>query len=177
MRTHAGRGTTFRMRLPLSLAVVDVLLVSVAEQTWGFNVVRRVQHSNYEDSWTPATRGNASFLAQSGTLAGLTDLHRGLVLDVTPELTDRVDGAPAEPMLYIVNGFTVGGAYRVNAERDALGNLNATGMRFTGMCDAAEKDRQRVIVSGCHFGVYGMVAGLAAIAAAHEDYASWDYTI
>jgi hypothetical protein len=43
---------------------------SVAEQTWGFNVVRRVQHSNYEDSWAPAVRGNASFLAQSGTLAG-----------------------------------------------------------------------------------------------------------
>ena len=36
----------------------------------------------------------ASFLRQSGTLEGLTDLRRGLVLDVTPELTQRTTGEP-----------------------------------------------------------------------------------
>jgi hypothetical protein len=35
----------------------------------------------------------ASFLGQSGTLTGLTDLKRGLVLDVTPEVTSTVSGA------------------------------------------------------------------------------------
>jgi len=88
-----GRLTEWGYEVEVTIPFKSLRFQSVADQTWGFNVVRRIQHSNYEDSWTPALRGNASFLAQSGTLVGLTDLHRGLVLDVTPELTDRVDGA------------------------------------------------------------------------------------
>lgn len=61
-------------------------------QTWGINVLRRVQHSGVQDVWTPAVRANASFLGQSGTLGGLHDLKRGLVLEVTPTLTARLDG-------------------------------------------------------------------------------------
>src|SRR4029077_9468846 len=46
------------------------------------------------ETWTPARLKAASFLAQSGTLTGLTDLRRGLVLDVNPEFTAKADGAP-----------------------------------------------------------------------------------
>ena len=92
--TSKGRLTDFGYEVEVRIPFKSLRFQSIAEQTWGFNVVRRVQHSNYEDSWTPAQRANASFLAQSGTLGGLTDLHRGMVLDITPELTDRVDGAP-----------------------------------------------------------------------------------
>ena len=56
-------------------------------QSWALNVVRRVQSSGHEDSWTPALRAKSSFLAQSGTLDGLTDLRRGLVLDLNPVAT------------------------------------------------------------------------------------------
>ena len=63
-------------------------------QTWSINVIRKVQHSAYQDTWTPAVRASASFLSQSGTLAGLTDLHRGLVLSLNPFTTGRLDGAP-----------------------------------------------------------------------------------
>jgi hypothetical protein len=63
-------------------------------QTWGLQVVRVTQHSRYEDTWTPVLRANASFLVQAGRLVELTGLRRGLVLDVTPEFTTRVDGAP-----------------------------------------------------------------------------------
>ncbi|HVO35842.1 MAG TPA: DUF5916 domain-containing protein [Gemmatimonadales bacterium] len=63
-------------------------------QTWGLNVLRRVQHSGYQDSWAPVVRASASFMNQSGWLEGLHDLHRGLVLDLTPVATERVDGAP-----------------------------------------------------------------------------------
>jgi hypothetical protein len=62
-------------------------------QTWGINVLRRVQHSGFQDSWTPAVRANSSFLGQSGTLRGLHDLHRGLVLELTPTITGRLDGS------------------------------------------------------------------------------------
>ena len=61
-------------------------------QSWGLNIVRQVQHSGHEDSWTPARRAGLSFLAQSGVLEALTDLHRGLVVDVNPELTQRTTG-------------------------------------------------------------------------------------
>jgi hypothetical protein len=68
-------------------------------QSWGVNVLRRVQHSGYQDSWAPVVRASASFMNQAGWIDDLTDLHRGLVLDLTPVVTDRV------------NGDTTGGRY------------------------------------------------------------------
>ena len=65
-----------------------------AVQTWGINVLRRIQHSGFQDSWAPAVRANASFIGQSGTLEGLHDLQRGLVLELTPTATQRIDGTP-----------------------------------------------------------------------------------
>ena len=62
-------------------------------QSWGLNIVREVQHSGHEDSWAPARRSGLSFLAQSGTLDGLSDLRRGLVVDMNPEVTQRTVGA------------------------------------------------------------------------------------
>jgi len=62
-------------------------------QTWGIHVLRRIQHTGYQDTWAPAIRANANFLAQSGTLEGLHDMRRGLVLEATPTMTSRLDGA------------------------------------------------------------------------------------
>src|SRR5207344_2747212 len=64
-------------------------------QSWAINILRRVQSSGQEHSWTPALRAKSSFLGQSGTLDGLTDLHRGLVLDLNPVATAHTDGTPA----------------------------------------------------------------------------------
>jgi hypothetical protein len=50
-----------------------------------------VQHTGFQDTWAPAVRANANFLAQSGTLEGLHDLKRGLVLEATPTLTAKAD--------------------------------------------------------------------------------------
>ncbi|HXW96744.1 MAG TPA: DUF5916 domain-containing protein [Gemmatimonadales bacterium] len=63
-------------------------------QTWQLHVLRQVQHSGFEDSWVPAERVSSSFLAQAGTLTGLTGLDRGLTLDFTPEVTGHLDGSP-----------------------------------------------------------------------------------
>lgn len=87
-----GRLTEFGYEVEVRIPFKSLRFQTTEAQTWGLNVVRRVQHSNYEDTWAPTQRAHASFLAQSGTLTGLTDLRRGLVLDLTPELTDRVDG-------------------------------------------------------------------------------------
>lgn len=83
-------GYDVEVRIPFKSLKYQSSLV----QSWGINVTRIVQYRGYENTWTPATRASASFLAQGGTLVGLTDLHRGLVLDVTPEATQRTDGVP-----------------------------------------------------------------------------------
>jgi glutamate--cysteine ligase len=84
---------------------------------------------------------------------------------------DAVDGKPAEPMMYLVDGVPVGGMYRINANRDAYGNLNAAGMEFKGMCDEVEPTSDcRAKVMDCDFRVYGLIATLAALAAARENY-------
>ena len=82
-------------------------------QTWRINVVREVQHSGHEDSWAPARRAGLTFLGQSGSLEGLTDLRRGLVLDVNPELTQRSSGAP--------NPTPAIGGWGYRSERPSLG--------------------------------------------------------
>src|SRR3989440_7022869 len=63
-------------------------------QSWGIHILRRVQHSGFQDTWAPAVRANANFLAQSGTLDGLHDLRRGLVLEATPTMTARANRSP-----------------------------------------------------------------------------------
>jgi len=85
---------------------------------------------------------------------------------------DTVEGKPAEPMVYMVDGIPVGGMFRVNGDRDAFGNLNAAGMEFTGMCDETENVdcSELKSVEDCHFRAYGIVAAIAALAAAREDY-------
>ncbi len=83
---------------------------------------------------------------------------------------DRVEDGPAEPMIYLVDAFAVGGAYRVNATRDAQNNLNATGMRFVGMCDEQESMPEHVAVRECKFGALGLVGALASLAARREEY-------
>lgn len=63
-------------------------------QSWGIHVLRRIQHTGFQDTWAPAVRANSNFLAQSGSLAGLRDMRRGLVLEASPTVTARLDGSP-----------------------------------------------------------------------------------
>jgi len=85
---------------------------------------------------------------------------------------DKVADKPAEPMIYLIDGVPVGGMYRVNSSRDAFNNLNASGMEFTGMCDETEEDEcgKWKSVQNCHFRSFGIIAAIAALAAAREDY-------
>src|SRR6185312_5996812 len=101
-------------------------------QTWGIQIVREVQHSGYEDTWTPTVRANASFLIQAGRLVGLTHLHRGLVMDVIPEATTKV------------TGDSVNGAYRYSTTPALGGTIfwgvtNGLGLSATVQPDGGAK--------------------------------------
>jgi len=90
-----GRLTAYGFEVEIAIPFKTLRFPAGAVQSWALNVLRRVQSSGVEDSWTPAERAKSSFLAQSGTLDGLTELRRGLVLDLNPVVTTRADGAPA----------------------------------------------------------------------------------
>ena len=61
-------------------------------QEWGIQIDRRVQHSGYEETWTPARRASASFIGQSGWLVGLSGMRHGQVLEFNPEATNTTNG-------------------------------------------------------------------------------------
>jgi len=88
-----GRLTDFGFEVELRIPFKSLRFQSGASQDWGLHVVRKVQSSGYEDSWAPARRASASFLAQGGTLTGIHDLRPGLVLDLNPVVTAKIDGA------------------------------------------------------------------------------------
>ena len=88
-----GHVTPYGYEVEVRIPFKSIRYQATATQDWGFNVTRHVKHSGYDDSWAPATRAAASFLGQSGTLTGLTDLHRGTVLEFNPEITQTASGA------------------------------------------------------------------------------------
>ncbi|HEV2672355.1 MAG TPA: DUF5916 domain-containing protein [Gemmatimonadales bacterium] len=88
-----GRVTPGGFEVEVRIPFKSLRYQSGEPQDWGIQIIRTTQHTGYEDTWTPVVRASASFLIQSGSLKALTGLRRGLVMDVTPEFTARVDGA------------------------------------------------------------------------------------
>lgn len=76
-------GYVVELRIPFS----SLRFPGSGEQVWGVNVTRITQRTGYEDTWTDVRRANASFLVQSGSLAGLRDLDRGMVVEAQPFMT------------------------------------------------------------------------------------------
>lgn len=82
------------------------------------------------------------------------------------------DGAVAEPVVYMIGSFVVGGFYRVHQGRGKDENLNAPGMHFEHLafaqaCNMPNDDLDPVECPN-RFYTYGVIARLAALAAARE---------
>jgi glutamate--cysteine ligase len=85
---------------------------------------------------------------------------------------EDLNGAVAEPVVYMIDRYVVGGFYRVHTERGVDENLNAPGMRFEPLAfesccilpnpDCAPDDTPN------RFYAYGVVARLAMLAASIE---------
>ena len=81
---------------------------------------------------------------------------------------ESVDGAVAEPVVYMVDQFVVGGFYRVHTERGIDENLNSPGAKYVPL--AFETDCHSPDCSGKpgdtpnRFYTYGVVARLAMLA-------------
>jgi len=88
-----GRVTDYGYELEVRIPFKSLNYPSRKVQDWGLQVIRRVQHSGQDQSWTPLRRGQTSFLGQAGRLKDLSNLRRGLVMDINPVTTARYDGA------------------------------------------------------------------------------------
>ena len=82
------------------------------------------------------------------------------------------NNAVAEPVVYMIGQFVVGGFYRVHQGRGKDDNLNAPGMHFEPLafaeaCNVPCKELTAVD-SPNRFYAYGVIARLAALAAARE---------
>jgi len=84
-----SEGYVVEVRIPFK----SLRFSNAAEQTWGLNIERNVQRTGFKDTWTDTRRASASFLAQFGTITGLRDLERGVVLEAQPFLTASAPGA------------------------------------------------------------------------------------
>jgi hypothetical protein len=91
-----GQLTDFGYVVEVSIPFKSLQFSDTPKQTWGLNIIRKVQSRGEEHSWAPARRAAASYIGQFGKLTGLESLDRGLVLDVTPIVTARADGRQVE---------------------------------------------------------------------------------
>jgi glutamate--cysteine ligase len=86
---------------------------------------------------------------------------------------ERVNDAVAEPVVYMIDRYVVGGFYRVNAERGTDENLNSPGASFVPLAFAESTHLPRPGVKPGvsplnRFYMYGVIARLAMVAASYE---------
>lgn len=86
---------------------------------------------------------------------------------------ERINNAVAEPVVYMIDRYVVGGFYRVHAERDETENLNAPGAHFVPLAFAQQHAMPDLhaapgTTAPNRFYMYGVVARLALLAASLE---------
>jgi glutamate--cysteine ligase len=86
---------------------------------------------------------------------------------------ERVNDAVAEPVVYMLDRYVVGGFYRVHAERGVDENLNAPGAAFVPLAFAEPNHLPRPgtkpgVSAPNRFYMYGVIARLAMLAASYE---------
>jgi glutamate--cysteine ligase len=86
---------------------------------------------------------------------------------------ERVNDAVAEPVVYMMDRYVVGGFYRVHADRGVDENLNAPGASYVPLAfsQASQLPRlgEKPGSSGPNrFYMYGVIARLGAVAASYE---------
>ncbi|MGL4766727.1 MAG: glutamate--cysteine ligase [Formosimonas sp.] len=76
----------------------------------------------------------------------------------------------AEPVVYMIDRYVVGGFYRVNTEKGIDENLNSAGMRFEPLSFVKQSERSLDDLNTAHnrFYSYGVVGRLAMLAASLE---------
>ena len=86
---------------------------------------------------------------------------------------ERINDAVAEPVVYMIDRYVVGGFYRVNPERGTDENLNSPGASFVPLAFAGSNQLPKPgskpgASAPNRFYMYGVIARLAMVAASYE---------
>ena len=97
----------------------------------------------------------------------------GVMLQEGVPTYERVNDAVAEPVVYMIDRYVVGGFYRVHAERGIDESLNAPGAKFVPLAFAQSGHLPRLgerpgASAPNRFYMYGVIARLAMLAASYE---------
>jgi glutamate--cysteine ligase len=84
---------------------------------------------------------------------------------------EELDGAIAEPVVYMMDSFVVGGFYRVHPDKGKADNLNSVGMKFVPLSFSSPCIANLEAEPDCppnRFYTYGVIARLSMLAASYE---------
>jgi glutamate--cysteine ligase len=102
---------------------------------------------------------------------GSLKVNRVIIQEGVPTI-ETWDDAVAEPVIYMMGQYVIGGFYRVHKERGLNENLNAPGMHFESLAfaDSCINPQPELPPEECpnRFYAYGVIARLGALAAARE---------
>lgn len=165
-------------------AEVDRLLAEIRDKytTYGIEekpfVVVKADNGTYGMSVMMVQNGaqllelNRKQRTRMSATKGSRKVNRLIIQEGVYSFETMPNGAVAEPVVYMIGQFVVGGFYRVHHERGPDENLNAPGMHFEPLafaqaCNMPCNDLTAAD-SPNRFYAYGVIARLAALAAARE---------
>jgi glutamate--cysteine ligase len=103
-------------------------------------------------------------------IKGNQQVHRVMIQEGVYSFETMTNGAVAEPVVYMIGQYVVGGFYRVHKELGANDILNTPGMHFEPLAfaKACNVPKSPCLEGQDRFYAYGVIARLAALAAARE---------
>ena len=160
-------------------ATVDTLLAKIKKKykEYGITdkpfVVVKTNHSSQSDKHTGSS---VMMLRQSSELKNHKDIelfNGELVVQEGVLTKERMNDAVAEPVVYMMDRYVVGGFYRVHADRGMDENLCSPGSRYVPLAFAESTELpQPGVKAGAsapnRFYMYGVIGRLAMLAASYE---------
>ncbi len=160
-------------------ATVDTLLAKIKKKykEYGITdkpfVVVKTNHSSQADKHVGSS---VMMLRQSGELKDHKDIELfsgELVVQEGVLTKERMNDAVAEPVVYMMDRYVVGGFYRVHADRGMDENLCSPGSRYVPLAFAEGTELpQPGVKPGAsapnRFYMYGVIGRLAMLAASYE---------
>ena len=160
---------------------VDTLLAKIKKKykEYGINekpfVVVKTNHSSLADKHTGVGTG-VMMLRSSSELKDRKDLASftgELVIQEGVLTKERMNDAVAEPVVYMMDRYVVGGFYRVHADRGMDENLCSPGSRYVPLAFAEGTELPQLgLKPGAsapnRFYMYGVIGRLAMVAASYE---------
>jgi glutamate--cysteine ligase len=141
------------------------VVVKTDDGSHGLGIVT-VRDARDFDAMVLAERARASALKTGGALPDIL-VQEGVLTN------ERMNDAVAEPVVYMMDRYVVGGFYRIHAHRGIDENLSAPGSSFVPLAfEQSTRLPQPGVKPGAsapnRFYMYGVVARLAMLAASYE---------